>query len=246
MSEDAHPMERYISADTLPSVWCPGCGIGAVVHTFLQALEESGSDARVISGTGCSGKIAGHLLIESYEVTDQDPVAFGASLDGEKTNVVFTNCPDLMLSGASGLLGPKKNTDLLLIHINNLVYTVSETRAFPASPFQRMSADRKHELPFNIPLLAEKCGASYIARWTPLKAGWLKQSILDALGTGGLRVIEVVSPCVVYDVNGSRMGDGADRLALLDAFSVTEDLTSTKDMDLRGSDKIIMGTIKEK
>jgi len=246
MSDDTHPIDQYIKTDSLPSVWCPGCGIGTVVNTFFQALDESGlKNVRVISGTGCAGKIADHLNIESYEVSDQDPITFASELEGEKTTVVFTNCPDLMLSGAKGLLDLKKDTDLLLIHINNLVYTFTGTKAFPATPFQRLSADKKMELPYNIPLLAEKCKATYIARWTPLKAGWLKGSIADALDMKGLRVIEVVSPCVVYDVNNNRIGDGADRLVMLNEFSLLKDIGSTKDMDLRKNDMIIMGTVNK-
>lgn len=241
-----HPIDPFISQDSMPSLWCPGCGIGTIVYTLVQALEDAGigeEDVRVVSGIGCTGKIASHLNLESYEITKQDPIAFAAEVASKgKTTVVFTNDPDLMISGAKGLLDLKKGRrDLLLIHINNLVYTISESGAFPATPFQRVSADRKFELPYNIPHLAKSCGATYIARWTPLKAGWLKQSMIDAVEMKGLRVIEVVSPCVVYDVLNNRIGDGADRIAMVNEYSIVENSMQTDKLDLRLSSLIVLG-----
>ena len=35
-----HPIDSLFSPDSMPSVWCPGCGIGTIVYTFVQAAEE--------------------------------------------------------------------------------------------------------------------------------------------------------------------------------------------------------------
>ena len=28
--------------DRMPHIWCPGCGLGTVLHVFLSGLEKSG------------------------------------------------------------------------------------------------------------------------------------------------------------------------------------------------------------
>ena len=38
--EGQHPIDSFFPPDSMPSVWCPGCGIGTIVYTFVQAVEE--------------------------------------------------------------------------------------------------------------------------------------------------------------------------------------------------------------
>ena len=70
-TEKQHPIDSYFPPDLMPSVWCPGCGIGTIVYTIVQAFEEMCIEPNkicVVSGIGCTGKVAEYLNFKSCEV----------------------------------------------------------------------------------------------------------------------------------------------------------------------------------
>ncbi len=251
-----HPLDDLLRTDRIPHIWCPGCGIGTAFSSCLIAMKGSGIDLQktvMVSGIGCSGRGAGYVNLDSYHTTHGRaiPFATGMKLANPELNlVVFSGDGDLFAIGGNHFIhAARRNMDMTVICVNNFNYGMTGGQVAATTPYHAKTTTTPFgnpESPFNLPLLAYASGATYIARWTPLNAGWLKRSITDALGMKGLRVIEVVSPCVVYDVNNNRIGDGADRLTMLNDFSVLEDIHSTKDMDLRNNDMIIMGTVNTK
>ena len=53
-----NPVEDLLRQDRIPTIWCPGCGIGTTVNSFIYALMKSGLDMQkvaMVSGIGCSG-----------------------------------------------------------------------------------------------------------------------------------------------------------------------------------------------
>ncbi len=248
-----HPINSFFSPDLMPSVWCPGCGIGTIIYTFVQAVEEINADPDkicIVSGIGCTGKIAMYLNFGSHETTEGNVIAYAADLAAKKKDIkiiVFTNNADFLLSSKKDFLDiGKKRTNLLVIHINNIIYCITENKAIPTSPFLRASSDNNFELPFNIPHLAKSSGAGYVARWTPLRAGWLKYSIIEALSMRALSVIEVVSPCIEYYTFTNKIGDAADRLKFYSDNSVMKQYEPTKHLDLRSQSKVIIGKFVDK
>ena len=64
-----HPLEQYLRMDRMPHIWCSGCGDGTAVTCFMKALEEAEIDPDtivVVSGIGCSGRIAGYVKFDSF------------------------------------------------------------------------------------------------------------------------------------------------------------------------------------
>ncbi|MGB3341573.1 MAG: thiamine pyrophosphate-dependent enzyme, partial [bacterium] len=229
-------------------IWCPGCGIGTVVNTFIRAVEGSEIDPNkicVVSGIGCTGKVAEYLNFKSFITTDGKIFDCAVNIRLEHVNlqvVVFSNNADFLASGAQDFseIG-KKGVDILLIHINNIFYTVTEHGVLPSTPFVRISFDQNFVLPFNIPHLAKSYGAQYVARWTPLRAGWLMHSIINAFPKKGFSVIEVISPCLMYYVGDDRIGDAAERMEFYDRHSVMKQGECTENLDIRADDKLIIG-----
>jgi 2-oxoglutarate/2-oxoacid ferredoxin oxidoreductase subunit beta len=67
-----NPSEQFLRSDRLPSIWCPGCGIGTTVNCFTRALIESEVNldkVSIVSGIGCSGRVAGYLNLDSFHTT---------------------------------------------------------------------------------------------------------------------------------------------------------------------------------
>ena len=69
MSVEQHPMESILRMDRMPHIWCPTCGIGTAVTAFTTALQKTGieqEDVCIVSGIGCSGRIAGYIKLDSF------------------------------------------------------------------------------------------------------------------------------------------------------------------------------------
>jgi 2-oxoglutarate ferredoxin oxidoreductase subunit beta len=251
--EKSHPADCFLRADPVSSVWCPGCGIGTVINTFIQTVEKLNIDLNeicVVSGIGCTGKVAEYLKFKSFQVNDGEVIKYAAKVKSENSDskvVVFSNNADFLVSGAEDFIEIGKNdVNILVIHINNIIYTITENRAIPTTPFMRASINKDFELPFNIPHLAKSCGARYVARWTPLHAGWLMYSIIDAFYKKGFSVIEVISPCLMYYASNDRMADATGRIKFYDTNSVIKQDESTENLDVRINNKIIIGKFVDK
>jgi 2-oxoglutarate ferredoxin oxidoreductase subunit beta len=67
-----NPVNKYLRMERMPSIWCPGCGIGTTVNCFARALDESEMDLNkvaVVSGIGCTGRVAGYMNVDSFHTT---------------------------------------------------------------------------------------------------------------------------------------------------------------------------------
>lgn len=252
-TEKHHPADPFINADTIPSVWCPGCGIGTIVYTFLQSIKEDALDPDkmcVVSGIGCTGRVADYLNMRTHGVEDGHVFSYGASLSDENPGlkvVVYSNNTDFLMTGTQDFIKIRRySSNLIVIHINNFFYIVTERGLIPKTPLIRTSNVDFTDVPFNIPLLAKACGATYIARWTPFHAGWLRYSIKDALSRQGLSVIEVVSPCLLYHANESRIGDAVERMKFYNDNTVMRSNISMEYLDIRAYRKIIVGKFLDK
>jgi len=246
-----HPIESFLRPDIFPTVWCSGCGIGTAVYSMFKASQEAGvsqQNLRIVSGVGCTGKIAECLQPQTYSIVDGNIMDYAVELKQKEPDskvCVFLNNADLFVTGAAGLINAgKAKANLTVLVFNNCIYTVSRDQVFPLTPFIRKSVDNEYDLPFNIPHLAVSIGADYVARWTPLRTGWLKNSLLEAFSISGLSVIEMLSPCLIFEGNSGRLLDSVERMEFFNEKSEISLNVPTERLDLRLQEKIIIGTFK--
>ncbi|MGZ8804867.1 MAG: hypothetical protein ACXWZG_06155, partial [Microbacterium sp.] len=51
-----------IKLNLLPTIWCPGCGIGTIMMQLALTLDEMGLNERntiIVTGIGCTGRMGG-------------------------------------------------------------------------------------------------------------------------------------------------------------------------------------------
>lgn len=200
-----HPLDSLLRTDRIPHIWCPGCGIGTAFSACLVAMHGSGIDLRktaMVSGIGCSGRGAGYVKLDSYHTTHGRaiPFATGMKLANPELNVVvFSGDGDLFAIGGNHFIhAARRNVDLTVICVNNLIYGMTGGQAAATTPAMGKTTTTPFgnpEPPFNLPFLAHASGATYVARWTVLHTRDLTKSIIEALQRPGFSFIEVLAPC---------------------------------------------------
>jgi 2-oxoglutarate ferredoxin oxidoreductase subunit beta len=192
------------------------------VKCFATALEELEMDldkCSVVSGIGCTGRVAGYMKLDAFHTTHGRaiPFATGLKLGRPELNVtVFSGDGDLVGIGGNHFIhAARRNIDLLVILINNFIYAMTGGQNAPTTPITARSSTMpfgNFEQPFNIPYLADCCGATYVARWTSLHIRRVTKACREALQKKGLRVIEVITPCSTLYSRLNKLGSGLDLL----------------------------------
>ncbi len=127
--------------DRIPHIWCPGCGIGTSVNSFAHALIDAKIDVKnlaIVSGIGCTGRVAGYLNQDSFHTTHGRaiPFATGLKLANPKLNVVvYSGDGDLFAIGGNHLIhAARRNVDIKVVCINNLIYAMTGGQTAPTTP----------------------------------------------------------------------------------------------------------------
>ena len=246
-----HPLEQYLRMDRIPHIWCPGCGIGTAVTCFMKAIEEAEIDPNkvvVVSGIGCSGRIAGYVKFDSFHTTHGRavPYATGVKLaNPDLTVIVFTGDGDLFAIGGNHFIhAARRNVDIKIFCIDNFIFGMTGGQVAPTTPLDARTSTSPYgcfEPPFNLPYLAESSGAVYVARWTPLHIRRLTNSMTEALTKRGFSFIDIVSPCPTVYSRYNKLGDGLDMIKYYRENSRIENGANTKDVALEKDKPIIVG-----
>ena len=247
----AHPMDTILRIERIPHIWCPGCGIGTVFSGVIAAIQKTGGDLNqmaMVSGIGCTGRMAGYIKLDSFHTTHGRalPFATGLKLAKPDTKVlVVSGDGDLFAIGGNHFIhAARRNMDLTVICVNNLNYGMTGGQQAPSTPFgakTTTSADGSPEEPFNFCSLAAACGAVYVARWTALHIRLLTNAIIEAMQKKGFSFVEVLTPCPSAFGRRNRMGSALDTLKFYHERSVIRNDIDPKDAPLNFSDDIVVG-----
>ncbi len=246
-----NPVEPYLRVDRMPHIWCPGCGIGTTVNCFARALTASGYDldkVAVVSGIGCTGRVAGYLNLDSFHTTHGRAIPFATGLklaNPELKVVVYSGDGDLVAIGGNHLIhAARRNIDMTVVCVNNLIYGMTGGQVAPTTPSSAVASTTPygaHERPFNLPFLVDSCGAVYVARWTAYHVRQLARSMREAMEKPGFSFVEVVAPCPTLYQRRNRLGDGLEAMKYYKEHSIRKDGANTRDVDIDFQGDIIVG-----
>jgi len=255
---DKHPLDDLIRAHRMPNIWCPGCGIGIVMRCFAKAVLESGlpaDDHVVVSGIGCSGRVAGYMNLDSYHTTHGRPIPFatGLKLANPRLMVtVFSGDGDLAAIGGNHLIhAARRNVDIKVVCINNFNYGMTGGQFGPTTPRGARSTTSPYgnpELPFNLPYLLAAAGASFVSRWTTIHVRQIQEDILYTYKKPGFTFMEVLSPCPVGFGKSNNINEGVDEMELYRQRCVIDPSVGLADLeiDLREERPIYVGRLVDR
>jgi 2-oxoglutarate ferredoxin oxidoreductase subunit beta len=237
--------------DRIPHIWCPGCGIGLAVTAFATALEKAKIDLdqmAIVSGIGCTGRVAGYVKTDSFHTTHGRAIAFATGIkvgNPDIKTVVFSGDGDLISIGGNHFIhAARRNMDMLVVCVNNFIYAMTGGQVAPTTPIGAYATTSPYgcvEAPFNIPYIADSSGAVYVARWTALHIRRLANSMTEALNKKGFSCIEVISPCAMYYSRINKLGDGLDMMRFYHDNAEVKNWEDTRNLDLGFQTHITVG-----
>ena len=208
MFKDLLRLERF------PTSWCPGCGLGTVMIQLAMVMDELGLDhtnSTVISGVGCSGRLACYMNVDSvYTLHGRTlPVAEAVRLVNPGLKVIVVSGDgDLAGIGGNHLLhAARRNPDLTVLCNNNQVYALTGGQAGPTTPRGTPTVSSPVGAsydPVNLQNLM-KAGAKYFyAKTTVYHQVHFRKCIKEAIAWPGFAFIDITSQCI--ENNGRRLG----------------------------------------
>jgi 2-oxoglutarate/2-oxoacid ferredoxin oxidoreductase subunit beta len=247
----ANPVEDLLRIDRIPHIWCPGCGIGTTVNCFVRALETSALDLQktaIVSGIGCTGRVAGYINLDSFHTTHGRAIPFATGLklaNPELKVIVYSGDGDLTAIGGNHFIhAARRNADMTVILVNNMIYGMTGGQAAPTTPLTATASTMpygNYEEPFNLPFLADSCGAVYVARWTAFHVRHLTKAIKEAVQKKGFSFIEILAPCPTLYSRRNKLGDGMEQMQFYRDNSEIKHGADTKSVGLDFQGRIIVG-----
>jgi 2-oxoglutarate ferredoxin oxidoreductase subunit beta len=254
--EEVNPVESFLRMDRIPHIWCSGCGIGTVVTSFVDALKKSDLDldkVAVVSGIGCTGRVAGYIKLDSFHTTHGRAIPFATGLklaNPEMKVVVFSGDGDIAGIGGNHFIhAARRNMDIMVICVNNFNYAMTGGQVAATTPVDANASTAPYgnfEGTFSLPYLAEAAGATYVARWTALHLRRVTRSIQDAFSKKGFSFIEVITPCVTLYARRNRLGDGLNLLKYYYDKSEIQHGADTRTLDIDYQGKLVVGKFVDK
>lgn len=246
-----HPLDEYLREGRIPHIFCPGCSLGTITNLLVEAIIESDYDPKdvcVVSGIGCTGRIAGYLNFDSFHTTHGRAIPFSIGLSVTNPNrkvIVISGDGDLFAIGGNHIIhAARRNANLTVICVNNFNYGMTGGQAGPTSypgQVQTTAPYGSQDEPFNIPDLMKTCGASYVARWTALDVRRVKEAFSEAIAKNGFSFVEVLGSCPTTFGRRNQLAEGKKILEFFRENTILNHDADTKDVLIHKDSPIIVG-----
>jgi 2-oxoglutarate ferredoxin oxidoreductase subunit beta len=215
-------VKDYIRQRFFPHLWCPGCGHGTIMASMIRAIDRLGlqqNEIVVVSGIGCSSRMAGYLDFHTMHTIHGRAVAFATGVKMGRPDlkvIVPMGDGDALAIGGNHLIhAARRNLDLTAIIMNNRIYGMTGGQFSPMTPFGEKGTTAplgNVDHAFDIVGLAKGAGASFVARTTTYHVQEMTRFLAKAIEHHGFSVVEVMSQCPTYYGRKNRLGSAVDML----------------------------------
>jgi 2-oxoglutarate ferredoxin oxidoreductase subunit beta len=211
MNPEVQPIQikpkDYKSA--IKPVWCPGCGDFAVLNAITKALaflELPREDVALISGIGCSSRIAAYTRVYGFHGVHGRALALASGLKAARKDLTVLvaggDGDGLSIGGNHFIHACRRNMDMTYIIMDNEVYGMTKGQASPTSAPDwadgKLTPGGSGLRPFQPAGLALTAGASFIARGFTGDPNGLAKMLVAAIEHPGFSFVQVLSPCPTF------------------------------------------------
>jgi 2-oxoglutarate ferredoxin oxidoreductase subunit beta len=209
MEIEQHPYFDVLRKEMMPNIWCSGCRIGRIKNTFIEAIQQLGYDAdkcAVVSGIGCSSRVAGYLNLDTIHSTHGRavPTALGVKLANPELNVsVMGGDGDILGIGGNHFLAlGRHGLDVNVLCMNNFGYSMTGFQHGPTTPLGARTTTTtggSPYVPINPVAVALAAGYTFVARSTSGHPYHLIDCLVSAMKNRGPSFVEILVPCILYE-----------------------------------------------
>jgi 2-oxoglutarate ferredoxin oxidoreductase subunit beta len=209
MEIDQHPYADMLRKEMMPNIWCSSCRIGRIKNTFIESIQQLGYDPDrcvVVSGIGCSSRIAGYLNLDSIHATHGRaiPTALGVKLANPELKVsVMGGDGDILGIGGNHFLAlGRHGQDMNVFCMNNFGYSMTGFQHGPTTPHGARTittSSGNPYIPINPVAVALAAGYTFVARSTSGHPYHLIDCMISAMKNKGPSFVEILVPCMLYE-----------------------------------------------
>jgi len=193
----------------LKPVWCPGCGDFAVLNAITKALAFMGlprEEVALISGIGCSSRIAAYTSVYGFHGVHGRALALAAGLKAARPDLTVLvaggDGDGLSIGGNHFIHACRRNMNLTYIIMDNEVYGMTKGQASPTTApdwaNSKLTPRGTGIRPFQPAGLALTAGASFIARGFTGDPNGLARILVAAIEHKGFSFVQALSPCPTF------------------------------------------------
>lgn len=193
----------------LKPVWCPGCGDFAVLNAITKALaflQLPREQAALITGIGCSSRIAAYTSLYGFHGVHGRALALAAGLKAARPDLTVLvaggDGDGLSIGGNHFIHACRRNMDLTYIVMDNEVYGMTKGQASPTSAADwvhgKLTPGGTGIRPFRPAALALTAGATFIARGFTGDPNGLARILVEAIRHPGFAFVQALSPCPTF------------------------------------------------
>ena len=243
-------IKKYIRERFFPHLWCPGCGHGTVLNNLIRAVDSLGLEKKeivMVSGIGCSSRIAGYLDFHTLHTMHGRALACatGVKLSRPELNVIVPmgDGDALAIGGNHFIHAARRNINITALVMNNRIYGMTGGQFSPLSGEGTTATTAPYgniDQGFDIVALAEAAGATFVARTSVYHAREVQKLIAKAVAHPGFAVVEVMSQCPTYFGRKNKEGGAVDMMNLFKKRTAKIGSKQT------GEDKILRGAFVDK
>lgn len=189
--------------------WCPGCGDFGLLSALYQGMAQAGLDfnrTALVSGIGCSSRIP--FFVKTYGFHGCHgralPTALGLKTARPDLDVVVAGGDGDGFSIGAGHVPhvARKNVDLLYLVMDNRIYGLTKGQVSPTSRIGFVTTTTPYgsqEDPVDPAVFAIVYGATFVARGFSADRNHLADLITRGIRHKGFAIIDVVSPCPIFN-----------------------------------------------
>lgn len=215
-------VKDYIRQRFFPHIWCSGCGHGIVLNCLLRAIEKIGlskNDIVMVSGIGCSSRIAGYVDFHSFHTLHGRALAFatGVKLSKPELNVIVPmgDGDALAIGGNHFIHAARRNIDMTAIIMNNRIYGMTGGQYSPLSGYGTFATTAPYsniDHGFEVVELSKAAGATFVGRTTTYHVQQMMEMLRKAITHKGFSVVEIFSQCPTYFGRKNKLGSAVDMM----------------------------------
>lgn len=215
-------VDKYYRTESLPHIWCPGCGHGIITRAIVKAIDNLGlnqDDVCIVSGIGCSSRASGYLDFNTIHTIHGRALAFATGIklaNPELEVIVITGDGDCAAIGGNHLIhAARRNIDITTVVFNNNIYGMTGGQYSPTTPTGDTGTTAPYgniDPNFDLCNLAQAAGATYVSRSTVYGANMMIKQIENGIKNKGFSFVEAITTCPTYYGRRNKKGDAVDMM----------------------------------